>query len=111
MYRGTTPTLRVKLTTSILAEDIVQLYLTVENSSKELTWTIEDLEIQQFPQTETDPAYIEVIKHMTQEETLSFKSGRVTVQARILTRDGSAYASNMKPCSINDILKDGEIHE
>ena len=47
--------------------------------------------------------------HLTQEETLKFKTGPVRIQIRYVKEDGMADASNIIETRAEEILKDGEI--
>lgn len=105
MYRGTTPKLNIKLTTAIQATDITQLYLTIKSSNSEVTYELPNLEIEQ------GEGFITVSVRMSQHDTLTFQPGTLNIQARILTSDGLAYASNTKAFKISGILKGGEISE
>ena len=46
---------------------------------------------------------------LTQEETLSFKTGPVKIQIRYVMPDGTADASNIIDTTSEEILKDGVI--
>ena len=46
---------------------------------------------------------------LTQEDTLKFGTGEVSVQLRYVMQDGTADASNIITVSSERILKDGEI--
>lgn len=47
---------------------------------------------------------------LTQEDTLLLDDGcKAEIQARILTVDGDAFASQIKRVEVEDILKDGVI--
>ena len=47
--------------------------------------------------------------HLTQEETLKFKTGPVKIQIRYVKPDGEADASNIIETRASEILKDGVI--
>lgn len=47
--------------------------------------------------------------HLTQEETLRFKTGPVKIQIRYVKPDGEADASNIIETRASEILKDGVI--
>ena len=50
-----------------------------------------------------------IVVHLTQAETLRFKTGSVSIQIRYVMPDESADASNIMTVSSERILKDGEI--
>ena len=50
-----------------------------------------------------------VLVTLSQEDTLSFKSGTATVQLRILLYDGTAMASKEISMEVGRVTKDGEI--
>ena len=99
MIRGTTPTLT--FTIPLSSELIQSLYITfVQNGREVLTLTEKDCHFDGTTGT---------VK-LTQAQTLRFNHSQYAeVQARILTKDGTALASNICCCTINRILKDGEI--
>lgn len=99
MIRGTTPTLTFTIPFS--SELIQSLYITfVQNDREVLTLTEKDCHFDGTAGT---------VK-LTQAQTLRFNHSQYAeVQARILTKDGTALASNICCCTINRILKDGEI--
>lgn len=101
MYRGTTPTLQLKLKTVIDFGNIDQLYVTFSNTYTKLTLPIGRCTMDNENKT------IEVT--LTQEETLQFGASIVEVQVRIKLNDGKAYASSIANIEMNKILKDGVI--
>ena len=47
---------------------------------------------------------------LSQEDTLKLVDDRQAfIQVRVRTRDGTALASEMIPCAVEDVLKDGVI--
>mgnify|MGYP007005321278 CR=1 FL=1 len=47
---------------------------------------------------------------LTQEETLKFMAGaEINVQLRVLSKSGTAYASNIVTVPVGEVLKDGVI--
>ena len=103
MYRGTTPTISIKVNTDIDLSDLAECWVTFKAhiGGKEETYDLSDLII--------DPVEKTITVAMTQLETLFFAEGRVFVQVRLRTNDDLAYASEIKELSMNGILKDGEI--
>lgn len=99
MYRGTTPTVLISLNTSLTLDDAEQIWVTFKSSTVEKTFAKEDIEV----------GGNKLIVELSQEDTLSFFSGKVNVQVRFLLNNGKAYASNIKTLDMNQVLKDGEI--
>ena len=99
MIRGTTPTLTFTLPFS--TSTIRSLMLTFSQSGKEV-FTLEKEDC-----TLDDTS---VIVHLTQEQTLKFlTTALVEIQMRVLTTDNQAIASEIITCSIDKVLKDGEL--
>lgn len=97
MWRGTTQKITFTLPEEI-AIDV--LYITfAQNGNVVLEKTNGDVEIS--GRTITLP--------LSQEDTLCFTSGIVSVQLRIRDGAGNALASNLKKFNAEDILKDGVI--
>ena len=72
MYRGTTPTIKVKLkNTDLKFETIEKIWFTLKSNIKEKTYEKEEL-------TLNDEEKIISVK-MSQEDTLSFSSGEVSM--------------------------------
>lgn len=105
MYRGTTPSLKIRLRTSLDLNDVKQCWVTLESatSSKEVTFDKSHVVLN------PDDSTMEL--RLSQEETLRFGSGEINVQVRLLMTDDLAYASNIKNVRMNQILKDGVINE
>lgn len=103
MYRGTTPTITIKVNTDIDLSDLAECWVTFKAhiGVKEETFDLSDLVI--------DPVEKTITVSMTQIETLFFHEGRVFIQVRLRTNNDLAYASEIKELSMNGILKDGEI--
>lgn len=98
MRRGTTPTLKIKVNGISLSE-LKNIYITLKQYNKVLTKTNNDLQM--------DEDIISVL--LSQEETLMFGSGQVSVQIRATTVTGLAVASNIQSAPMNDILQEGVI--
>lgn len=101
MYRGTTPTLVYKFNSNFDLSTIKEVWVTLENPSKELTLDINNVSIDNENKT------ISII--LSQEDTLEFSSGRVKTQIRLLDDKNKAYATNVKILDMNNILKEGVI--
>lgn len=99
MRRGTTPTVKFSLPFDI--EDVDKLWLTVSQRSREvLTKTQTEMWIE-------DGVRMVSFK-LTQEETLALDAGcKASIQARILTVGGEAFASQIKRVDVEDVLKEG----
>ena len=97
MKRGTTQSI-----TFTLPEEIVidTLFITfAQNGAVVLEKTYDDVEIS--GKVITLP--------LSQEDTLAFKSGVVTVQLRLRDSEGNALASNLKKFNAENVLKEGVI--
>jgi hypothetical protein len=101
MYRGTTPTITLKVKTDFDFDYIKEIWFTIASISKKVTKTKSQCYV------DNDAKTISTI--LTQEETLIFSAGNVNVQARILTKDGQAFATPIKHLAMNSILTEGVI--
>ena len=99
MRRGTTPT--ILLTVTGLSEIVVnKVYLTIKQRSRKVEKGLSELDI----------SGDEIRAELTQEETLSFMAeDDVEIQLRVLSRTGTAYATNIITEPVGAILKDGVI--
>lgn len=102
MYRGTTPTLTIKLnSTGIDFDDIEQAWITLRAGTVSKTFNKDRIIFNETNGT------LQV--ELTQKDTLAFPPGKVAVQLRILMDGGISYASQIKTIDMNPILKEGEI--
>lgn len=102
MYRGTTPTIAIKLNTDIKLESLKQIWVTFDNGGgKVITKSIEDVVI------DTDSQKLKV--SLTQEETLSFTGASIDIQVRILTDTDVALATPIKSLPVSRVLEGGII--
>lgn len=98
MYRGTTPTLIFNI--PFTGENVEEIYITfvqgdktvLEKTLADVTWEDKTIELK-----------------LTQEETLLFEKGSVTIQHRLKFIDGTTLASNLVYTTAEAILKDGVI--
>lgn len=99
MRRGTTPT--ISITVKGLSDiQIDKAYLTLKQRGIVVEKTEADIEIDGDMLRAT----------LTQEETLGFMAGaKINVQLRVLSENGTAYASNIVTVPVGEILKDGVI--
>jgi hypothetical protein len=99
MRRGTTPTLQITVT-GLSKIEIQVLHLIIEQQGVVIKKTEQDVSI--------DGEVISAA--LTQEETLSLTAGMdVAVQLRVLSKSGTACASNIVPVPVGEILEDGVI--
>lgn len=98
MRRGTTPTLKIRVTGANLSE-MENIYVTIKQEGKEVTKTGDEIS------TEGDM----ILVPLTQEDTLKFRHSCVWVQMRATTKDGLAVASNIRMLEMKDVLMDGVI--
>lgn len=109
MRRGTTPT----ITFAVSNDDGTacdfeghDIYVTLKEQGlkgKEITKREDDVTLR----TADGKTYIDVT--LTQEETLSFKSGTVLAQVRSKDALGNAQATDIAKIKVDDILHEGEI--
>lgn len=101
MRRGTTPTIKFSLPFDLKLVD--ELWLTVSQRSREIfTKSQEDMHVEEGVRR--------VSCQLTQADTLSLDAGcKASIQARIRTVDGEAFASEIKRVDVEDILKEGVI--
>ena len=99
MRRGTTPT--ISITVKGLSDiQINKAYLTLKQRGTVVEKTEADMEI--------DGDMLQVA--LTQEETLKFMArAEINVQLRVLSKSGTAYASNIVSDYFVEIQKDGVI--
>lgn len=101
MYRGTTPTLELRLKTLIDFNEIDKIYITLASMLNELTISEDRCTFDNENKT--------IQFTLTQEETLSFNVSTVEIQARIRLKDGKSYATSIAKADMLKILKDGVI--
>ena len=105
IIRGTTPTISFNVHTELDLSEVAEVWITFKSKmgsvAQEITFTIEDVEI--------DAANKKIDLFMSQEETLEFSAVPYDVQIRLKTDDGLAYASSVIEQPIGRILKDGVI--
>ncbi len=93
MRRGTTPTIVLGIK-GISMSEIAEWYVTLAQDSVQMTKTNEDITI------EDDTLKIP----LTQEETMQFKTGEVSIQIRAKTNDDVVIASGIQTLDIDRIL-------
>lgn len=98
MRRGTTPTLKIRIT-GVDLDELENIYITIRQGNTEVTKTGHQLEVKDGI----------IYAAMTQEDTLKFHQSCVWIQMRATTKDGLAVASNIRMVEMKDILKDGVI--
>ena len=99
MIRGTTPTI-VITATGLSKISVEAAYLTIKQPGVEIEKTTPEISIDGDVLTVT----------LSQEETLSFAAGAdVELQLRVLSKGGTAYASQIISTPVGRILKDGVI--
>lgn len=102
MYRGTTPTVKVKLKNAdINLNTIERIWFTLKSNIKEKTYEIEELTL------DNEQKIISV--KMSQEDTLSFSSGEIKIQIRFRDDLGNSFITKVCKTTMNEILKGGVI--
>lgn len=102
MYRGTTPTLKIKVKGADLSI-FKNIYVTIRQGNTEVTKESEKGQLRINIETNV------ISMPLTQEDTLKFSRGHVDIQMRGITENNRAVASNIKMWSMNRILKEGVI--
>ncbi len=103
MYRGTTPTLIYNINSNLDLNGMLQIWVTLKTLMYEKTFSKDDIIVNNENKTLT----IE----LSQEDTLNFYGSNVETQVRFLDSNRKAYASNIKKIILDNILKEGVIHE
>lgn len=98
MRRGTTPTLKIRVS-GIDLKELETIYITIKQNKNEVTKSGNEVT------TDGDIIFIT----LSQEDTLKFCRSCAWVQMRAITVDGMAVASGIRMINIDDILKDGVI--
>lgn len=102
MYRGTTPTNIFNVDVDLT--EATEIYITYAQRGKPVPATV--LEKSRSDLTVTDT---QLTVKLTQEDTLKFVSGEVSIQIRAKFSDGTAIASNIIKTTADIILKEGAI--
>lgn len=102
MRRGTTPTIVIE---SDFDFTDWHLYVTIVNGVNSITFENDSLTVKR----ENGKSLISFT--LTQEQTLSFKSGTMCEVEIRAYKDGAAIATDIKSVSVDRILKDGVIGE
>ena len=100
MRRGTTPTLVLTVSNFDLTT-AKSLYVTIAQFGNKLTKKSGDSSLK----VEADTVSI----WLTQEETLSFKSGSAEIQLRGISEGGEAFATEIAHIPVESILLEGVI--
>lgn len=104
MFRGTSPTVRIK-TGAAIADALGKYYITFAQSGKEL-FTVDDSQCQMTSDGTT--ACIEFT--VGQDKTLLMEAGLdVDIQMRAITKTGKATASRVESRPVFEILHEGFI--
>lgn len=99
MYRGTTPSIILKIT-GLSEIELDKIYVTIEQRAVVIEKNNDEIEIN------GDVAKFS----LTQKETLSLTAGiNARLQVRALSKSDVAYASQILALPVDDILKDGAI--
>lgn len=103
MYRGTTPTLIYNVNSNLDLNGMLQIWVTLKNLMYEKTFGKDNIIVDNENKT--------ITVELSQEDTLLFNGKEVNTQIRFLDSTGKAYASNIEKIELNNILKEGVIHE
>ena len=100
MVRGTTPTLTFTLPFPVSTLSALYINISQHFENIQVEKSLEDCTV----------SGNDVSATLTQEDTLKLVAGRQAfIQVRVRTGDGTALASEMIPCQVEDVLKDGVI--
>ena len=102
MRRGTTPTLKLKIT-GIDKDALKDVFVTVAQGSNKFTKSGDDV-------TYNEDEQVFNIR-LTEEETLSFKPSAVSIQVRATTQDDEIVATNIRQVMMEDVLYDKPLFE
>lgn len=102
MRRGTTPTITLESDFDFTGW---YLYVTIVNGVKSITFENDSLTMKR------DNGKSLISFTLTQEQTLSFKSGTMCEVEIRAYKDGAAVATDIESVSVDRILKDGVIGE
>ena len=100
MFRGTTPTIVIKLNTEIDLPSCKQVWVTFDNGGQILTKSKDDIVFEGDGRMQIS---------LTQEETLSFTGSSIDVQIRLLTETDTALATPIKKLPVSRVLEGGVI--
>jgi hypothetical protein len=98
MRRGTTPDYLLTIDKYDLTDTTV--FVTLEQSSRELTLTGYRLDIQYDAEHECS----QIIFRLTQQETLSLGEGMAKIQVRFIDDTGTALATNIGTVAVKPVL-------
>lgn len=102
MRRGTTPTHKFKL--PFLSEDIEKAFVTYDQAGKTVVEKSKENAVF-VDDTENESTIMSVV--LTQAETLAMKDNeRLSIQVRVLLKNGTACASNIVYTTVEKILKE-----
>lgn len=101
MYRGTTPTLVLKLDTDVSLENLAEMWVTFKATNAEVNKTLSDVTIDDTEKTIEVP--------LSQRDTLAITGRTCSVQVRFKTSGGLAYATTISNIEVENVLKDGVI--
>lgn len=107
MYRGTTPTLPIRIIGADLTE--AKLFLTIEDCkrSQQMTLTTpDDFEVTYNSETKNTEGEVT----LTQEQTLALNAGSCQAQIRWVFPDGSAGTTVKRTLTVSDVILKDVIH-
>lgn len=98
MFRGTTPTITMNITTTLDLNQIDDLSIVIENRQRTRSKIYEkdDVVIKEEEK--------QLILGLSQEDTLYFSVGKIRLQLKIKMKDGKVYASKIQETTMDEIL-------
>lgn len=100
MYRGTTPTYVITLSTALNLEGISYLYIVFRQQNTVVS--------KKLLTTDLSKDY-KLKVQLSQEETLKFKVGEMLIQIRGVTTEGTVFATTIGKDAVKPILLEGVI--
>lgn len=106
MYRGTTPTLPIRIHGIDLTQ--AKIFLSIRDARKNLIFTLtapEDFTVSYDPENNVTKGEIT----LTQEQTLELSAGSCVAQVRFVFPDGGAGAVPERDINVRDVILKGVI--
>ena len=104
LIRGTTPTIVINVKDDIDLSTITEIWVYISQQNKvKVDKKIEDVDIDDVTKT--------ITLTLSQEDTLSLKSGEALFQIRLLLQDDTALATTASEIEILEIYKGGIISD
>lgn len=104
MYKGTTPTIRINITSDLELSTLTEVWITIKSWETKITQKFSKDEVN----VNVEDKYISTF--LSQEMTLSFEDDdEVEIQARLLDENNLAYVTEITQDVMHRVLEDGVI--